>query len=613
MSEDEQAVFLKLSVFRGGFEREAGQKVAGASLRTLTNLVNKSLLTRDPSGRYHVQKMLRQYAAERFTDSSEEQATRLAHCQYYAAFTSKFAVPFNSPKENAAVEALDVEQENIRLAWHHALTNGEYHMLDVMQETLHYYYLAHSWLRESYDLFKDMADAMQKAGHQDSTYWRARIRQTWAGTRFGKYEETLQIASEAIQFFGGDSRSTEVAHALNQISYVYMVQGDYEKAKEFARQSISGVERTDDIVAYYMGMGNLGYAHYLGSEYQQAREIYEQLNSSDVSENYSPSGIAYGKNNLGEILREMGQLGQAMDLFHEAYDIFKSTNRKRGMAFTTLNLGGAYFMQGEYAKAKENYESAYQLYREVGDQYGLAHALSNLGNAAMSIGQHEIATSKYEEALKIRRQLGDKRGIGDSLSDLARIHVNMKQLDKAEAFIDESLQIRIEIGDRTGLGLAHAGRGLAELVLGRFEEARADLEKAKVIGDDIGHLIIRGQSYAGLGQLACINGDFDEGLSYFKQVLGMTDFEHLPLPMVLFSLSGIAGIYIKQEKYEEAITLLTLVLRYPPNFIAMIEDRASDMLDQLRKNLGEAFVQTTLEQSKSLVLKNVVADLLAQK
>src|SRR5258708_26567468 len=65
MSEDERDVFMRLSVFRGGFTREAAQEVSGASLKTLMTLLNKSLLRRDPSGRYDVHELLRQYAEAR--------------------------------------------------------------------------------------------------------------------------------------------------------------------------------------------------------------------------------------------------------------------------------------------------------------------------------------------------------------------------------------------------------------------------------------------------------------------------------------------------------------------------------------------------------------------
>ena len=41
----------RLSVFRGGFTRAAAQEVAGASLRSLAQLVDKALLRRDPDTR----------------------------------------------------------------------------------------------------------------------------------------------------------------------------------------------------------------------------------------------------------------------------------------------------------------------------------------------------------------------------------------------------------------------------------------------------------------------------------------------------------------------------------------------------------------------------------
>ena len=53
LSEAERAAFSRLSVFRGGFTAEAAQAVAGASLRTLASLIDKSLvlgLTQLPEG-----------------------------------------------------------------------------------------------------------------------------------------------------------------------------------------------------------------------------------------------------------------------------------------------------------------------------------------------------------------------------------------------------------------------------------------------------------------------------------------------------------------------------------------------------------------------------------
>ena len=72
-----QEIFMRLSVFRGGFTREAAQQVAGASLQQLAGLVNKSFLSHDPdSGRLEVHELLRQYAQEQLEKTPEASALR---------------------------------------------------------------------------------------------------------------------------------------------------------------------------------------------------------------------------------------------------------------------------------------------------------------------------------------------------------------------------------------------------------------------------------------------------------------------------------------------------------------------------------------------------------
>jgi predicted ATPase/class 3 adenylate cyclase len=68
-----QNLLKRLSVFRGGFTRAAAQEAAGASLRGLSQLVDKALLRRDPdTGRYSNQELLSNYAEEQLKISVQE-------------------------------------------------------------------------------------------------------------------------------------------------------------------------------------------------------------------------------------------------------------------------------------------------------------------------------------------------------------------------------------------------------------------------------------------------------------------------------------------------------------------------------------------------------------
>jgi predicted ATPase/DNA-binding CsgD family transcriptional regulator len=61
LTKDEQSVFRRLSVFRGGFGLAAAEQVAGASIQTLSELVSKSLLMQNAAGLYEIHGLLRQY------------------------------------------------------------------------------------------------------------------------------------------------------------------------------------------------------------------------------------------------------------------------------------------------------------------------------------------------------------------------------------------------------------------------------------------------------------------------------------------------------------------------------------------------------------------------
>ena len=65
LSSEEQQALARLSVFRGGFERQAALAVTGTGLRPLLTLADHSLIRRDLTGRYSLHEMIRQYASER--------------------------------------------------------------------------------------------------------------------------------------------------------------------------------------------------------------------------------------------------------------------------------------------------------------------------------------------------------------------------------------------------------------------------------------------------------------------------------------------------------------------------------------------------------------------
>jgi predicted ATPase len=118
---DEQAVFRRLSIFRGGFLREAAEKTAGASLMTLAALVDKSLLRLNPNGRYDLHELLRQFSDEQLEAGQEKVSIQAAHAAYFAHFLHARVADIKGRRQADAIFEIAAEFENVRTAWHWAV------------------------------------------------------------------------------------------------------------------------------------------------------------------------------------------------------------------------------------------------------------------------------------------------------------------------------------------------------------------------------------------------------------------------------------------------------------------------------------------------------------
>jgi predicted ATPase/class 3 adenylate cyclase len=127
LSSQERDTFTALSVFRGGFSRDAAEKVAGASLRSLARLVSKSLLTANPdTRRYEVHELLRQYAAtELERDPDRHGQIRASHAAYYAEVMGQAPSLIVQGHQAEMLATMERDIENIRSAWRYHIAASD--------------------------------------------------------------------------------------------------------------------------------------------------------------------------------------------------------------------------------------------------------------------------------------------------------------------------------------------------------------------------------------------------------------------------------------------------------------------------------------------------------
>ena len=182
LSTQEQRVFKQLAVFEGGFERDAAERVAGATLNALSGLVDKSLAQRDAAGRYEMHELLRRYAGQKLqADELEAAAVGQRMFRYY-------------------LELAQMHRED------HAALELEWNNLNAGLRLAHQY---HDW-----QVVMDHVAALGKA-------WEVRA-------RFTDARQGYRLACDAAQA-RGDAHA--LATYLREWGKASIEQGDYREAK----------------------------------------------------------------------------------------------------------------------------------------------------------------------------------------------------------------------------------------------------------------------------------------------------------------------------------------------------------------------------------------------
>ena len=126
---DEQQLFARLAVFRGGCTFEAAEEVVEADLDTLQSLIDKSLL-RHTEERFWMLETILEYAAERLEGSGKADELRRRHAEHFLALAEE-AEPhlFGLQESGEWLDRLGREHDNLRASIDHLQASGETEMV----------------------------------------------------------------------------------------------------------------------------------------------------------------------------------------------------------------------------------------------------------------------------------------------------------------------------------------------------------------------------------------------------------------------------------------------------------------------------------------------------
>jgi predicted ATPase/DNA-binding SARP family transcriptional activator len=282
LGESLRSVLSRLSVFRGGLDRDAAEAVAGGGLEELAALVDKSLLRCLAGGRWELLEVVREFAGEKLAEDPEAEREALEHhALHFARLLEALGPGLTGPEKDDALARAAVEMDNLRTAWRTAYRQRLLGALDGAAGPLFTVYDGRGWHREAEAAFREAAEALAPGveggstdeGQASTVMGRILARRGAALLRLGRGGEGESLLRRALELSKGAGDRREAAFVLDRMSLVAYEEGDFPRAVELQGEALGLRRELDDPREVATSLNNLGSLHYATGQHLRAQAL----------------------------------------------------------------------------------------------------------------------------------------------------------------------------------------------------------------------------------------------------------------------------------------------------------------------------------------------------
>ena len=488
LSQTEQAVFAQFAVFRGGFSRAAAQKISGASIRTLANLVNKSFLQYNQQrDRYEMHELMRQYAVEKLAeDAAQATAARSQHSSYYCAAMQHHESQLRAGYPQAAFAQIEADQENARAAWHWAVEQGDVTGIDLAINGLCFFY---DWRDRLYDGLAICEAASQQLRQLPETAIIQRV--------LGK---TLIWQCRFMGFLG----------------QIETIQATIEEATTL----LDSAEQAGEDVRAEKAFGLFIMSHFIsfeGGNWQQAWQLLEQS-----LELFRQLGDQWGEfnvhNALGQVARRMGNYHEAKHWFEKNLSLARSQRNEWEIIRALVQLGWVARDLVAYDEAQRLFEECLALSRTQNNLWGVVVALEALAYLCMFQGEFAAGGRYLQQAFAIAQDNGFRSDMINEMANIGVVQWLSGHFDEAYTATVEARALGNELGYPWAIAFPTIFHGELLVLTGQYDQAREQLRLGMTTTRrSISNPFIMGRAYRAMGWLELAAGHYGEAQDWFEQ------------------------------------------------------------------------------------------------
>jgi non-specific serine/threonine protein kinase len=356
LSEEERALFRRLSVFAGGFTLEAAESVCVGEelewdevLELLSHLVDKSLVLVTEQGgeaRYRLLETVRQYGWEKLSESGEAGEFSEQHARYYLALAEEAEPELKGELQIAWLERFEREHGNLRAAI--------------------------SWSLEQ----RNLQDAA-RLGWALWLFW-------WIHGHFAEGRRWMEQALSA------EGNAAMPAHARAQSLFVAGTmacgQGDHRSAESLLEGSVTLFRQLGDGRGVAYALGSAAVLAITQEQYERGIDHSEEATDLflEVGDNWGAAPML-GCSAVGWL--NLGDYGRAKRLAKRGLMLCRETGDKHGTSIALCTLAGVAQAERDYERARNLFNEGLAVSAELGNEADVVHCLEGLASVARAEGR----------------------------------------------------------------------------------------------------------------------------------------------------------------------------------------------------------------------------------
>ena len=441
LAEEEKQVLARLSVFRGRFQRDAAEHIAGATLATLSALIAKSLVRRSGENRYDLHELVRQFAAEQLSKKNAEQvAAQNRHSRYYLTAFSRADARMRSPAQREALAEWTAELDNLRAAWNWAIAQSEFGLIEETLRAFAMLYETRGLYREGLDMLGRAIDGLEAAhgpapaGRTDqAALGHLLTNRALLTFRLGRHAQAQAMLERSLEILRPLNEARLLVEPITYLGVVMSLTGDYARALDLVAEAREKALAVGDRVFAATSLSlHANFSRLTGQPGDQHGRL--QAAVAEWREVGDPRFIAYGLNFLGQSALALGRFDEAQLALEESVKLNTAVGARWNLGHAFQGLGAVAQAQGEYQRAADLFLKAVDTFTELGGLFYIGEGLAQRGQSLFALGNDVEAERSWRESLRIAAEI---RG----LPVLLAAHVGIARLRAKRGKTQSALEL----------------------------------------------------------------------------------------------------------------------------------------------------------------------------